>query len=204
MALAMAGCNDADSGSGGDPSRKFKEQVWTIGAEGVPVPFEDSVPLVDNTGGAGAGSIVEGMLTYSVEKPLQASLRPMNTFLTGINDKFKIFSDAEWDPNSPTPNAMELLFTNLSKSFTSSTDTSYIEETVRYIYVDRNCTLKAPSKANVSVSGVPVTVSALNLSLKEGWNTIKTHMEINKTDNDGTAKIEIGDISRCKWTLTVF
>jgi len=207
MALAMSACGDSgDSGGGGGglANLNFKdEQVWTIDPEGAYAPYTGTEALTNNAGGA--GSITEGKLSFNVGTPSQSRLVPMGTFLTSINDKFKIFPDAEWNPSSPIPNAMELAFSsssiNLSKvNYTTST-TSTLEETVRYIYVDRDCTLKAASKPNVSVVGVsvPVTVSELNLSLKQGWNIINSQMTITATG--GTASITKGNLESCKWIL---
>jgi len=201
MALVLAGCGDSNDGGGGVKTLKYTEQVWTTDAEGTLVAYNGTITVAHNAGGA--ASIADGILNLNVEKPVQTSLKPMNTFLSTINDKFKIFSGAGWDPSSPTPNAMELILTNLNKMNSITGDDSSIEETVRYIYVDRDCKLTAASKANVAVTGVsvPVNVSALNLSLTEGWNIIKTQMEF--TSTGGTASIKIGDLSSCKWTLTI-
>jgi hypothetical protein len=199
MALIISGCNDADSGSGGETALNIKnQQVWQFDAEGVLVAYDGTIPLLNNAGGT--GSIANGILNFIAEKPPQTSLVPMGTFLTTIDDKFKIFSYADW--GSTSPNAMELRFTsiNLTKAYYySSSDTSTIEESIRNIYVDRACTLIAPSQPSTSVTGVsgPVNVAALNLSLKEGWNKIKTRMEISPTGN--TASITIGDSDNCLW-----
>lgn len=206
LAFALAGCAE-DTGSGGGGGLATLnipgEQVWTIDTEGAYVRYDGSDPLSSSVGGA--GSIIDGKLTFSVGTPSQARLVPMSTFITSINDKFKIFSDADW--GSTSPNAVEFIFQpiSLTKANYSPPDaTPKIEEVVRYIYVDTDCTLTAARKPNVFVEGVsiPVNVSALNLSLKKGWNIINTQLTITATG--ATASITTGDLDSCKWILTLY
>jgi hypothetical protein len=203
IAIAISACGGDDGdGGGGMAKLEFKsEQVWSISSTGTYSAYDSDNVLTSNAGGA--GSIVGGKLTFSIETPTQSRLQPMGTFLTSIDDKFKIFSDAEWNPSSPVPNVIEFSFASpsLKKANNISDETSTTEQSVRYIYVDTDCTLKAPGKPNTSIAGVsvPVNVSALDLSLKKGWNIINSQMTF--TSTGGTAAWAIGELESCKWII---
>ena len=210
LALVLAGCDGGgtgDSGGGGIKKLEFKgEQVWSMTTEGTYVAYTGADKVLTTTAGGAPATITGGKLFFNAEKPIAASLQPMNTFLTSIStlgDEFQIFSYAEWAPSSPVPNVMELVFTSedLEKKYFNGSETLTTIERVRYIYVDRDCILTAAGLPNTSIPGVPgpVTISALNLNLKEGWNIINGRMMLTAAGN--TASITKGDLGRCIWVL---
>jgi len=205
LALAMTSCggDDNDNGGNGDagmPSLNFEnEQVWKIEMGNYSLYNGNNV-LTSNAGGF--CTIENGKMTFTVDAPNKSLLKPMGVFLTSVDDKFNIFSYAEWNSSIPIPNAMELVFTpSLKKKKSSLNDTITTEETVKYIYVDADCTLKAEKRLNVSIPDVsmPVEVLPLNLKLKQGWNPI--HSVLMVSPAGGTVDYTKGDLKDGKWIL---
>jgi len=193
ITLAMSACG-GDSGGGGAANLNFAgEQVYTKTMS----PYTGADKTL-TSGAGGTGSITGGKMSFSVGTP--SRLVPMESFLVNMSDDFHIFSDAEFTGNT---NAAELSFSpTLYKAMYSSLLPSLPIEAVRYVYVDRDCTITAAGKT-VNYGVIPVTVSNLNLSLKQGWNAINSKIALTTTGSTvgGTVNIRTGDSSSCKWIL---
>jgi hypothetical protein len=121
----------------------------------------------------GSGSINGGKLSFTVNVP--ENLLEWNKLKVFLNT----MTEGEgWDvgiDEDATKGTFIGIFTNdedgymLIREGLSGTTSSISDETVFFIYVDRNCTITGESKEDVRVM---YTFNAFSLELREGWNTI--------------------------------
>jgi len=189
MAFAMSACkNDDDDGGIGDNLKFTDESVYN--KDGSPYTGVKSFLVAGYS-----GEIKGGKMNFNIGVP--SGLKPMTTLLSDMDTRYgsNVFSYAAHDPNTQ---AFELLIGNLSKrTFTNLASASM--EQIKYIYVDRDSTVKGKDIPSITISGIsiPVKVSNYTLDLKKGWNAVG--MILVAATNDNTLVIGPGDSDNCKW-----
>jgi hypothetical protein len=197
MALAMSACKSDDDGGGGIGETLSFQGEDVFNKDGS--RYTGDRALTSNVGGS--GTIRGGKLSFTVSTP--DNMKSMTTLLLDMDTRFgfNIFSYASNDPTDTL--AMDLVFTNLTKKILP-TPTSTMEE-IRYIWVNRDCLVKAPTTGipPVTINGVSVKVSPFTLNLTKGWNAVSMIVvpAIPGSTLDSTLVIGIGDSDNCKWVF---
>jgi len=195
MAFAMSACDNDDDGGGGiGETLNLSGDVYNMNGS---LYTGNKDALTSNVGGTGL--IKGGKLTFSIGRPTNMKL--MTQLLSEMDTRygFSIFSWASNDPGDTM--AADLVFANLTKKILSA-GTSAMEE-IRYIWVDRDCEVKAPDTGipPVTINGISVKVSKFTLKLKKGWNAVGMILtpELAGGILSATLVIGTGDSDNCKW-----
>jgi len=172
--------------------------------------YKGDKTLTSNVGGT--GSIKNGKLTFSVGAPSASMLTPakMIEFPSDENipaDLSNIYSDAKCTPADVKFVPLEIQGLekfNFNVTANSGTGSgSGTIELVFHIYYDKACKLTATG-GKVKQESITMTVPNLNLSMKQGWNTINMKATFNTTSSGtGTVSFSMktGDSSTCKWVV---
>ena len=161
----------------------------------------------------GSGKIEGGILSFSIDIPDAEVLFGWDALRSS---NFFYWEDAAVDPSGVKGNEFMFVTTpqnerlNLEKI--TGTRESLSQELVRFIYVDKNCTMTGTEGVKDGIiHGVGEqsdtyfeTDHTLNLSLKEGWNTVYRRQTF-RTGEDGNGKslitMEIKNPLNLRWIL---
>ena len=127
--------------------------------------------LNEHNEGIGSGTINNGKLSFTVNVP--GDLLEWNDF----KDFFNTITEGEgWEVTidaDATKGTFILPVTNdayaLMKEGVSGTTSSISDETVYFVYVDKDCTITGQPKEDTRVM---YTFNPFTLKLKKGWNTV--------------------------------
>jgi len=194
MALAMAGCG-GDDDSGGDigDNLRFSDMLVYNADESLYTGADKT--FTSNAGGSGL--ITGGKMSFSVDVPT-SRLEPIATLFLDMEGDLDVFSHATYLPADTM--AQRLIFTiNLSKMYSSQTETSATRQIVHYIYVNKDCTINATAIPPVPRGDITINIPDLNLRLKRGWNPI--HFNLVLKSPSGTLAIGKGNLSNCNWVF---
>jgi len=196
MALAMSACKSDDDGKGsgiGDTLSFSDESVYTKTTTLYSGP---DIPFTSNAGGSGL--ITGGKMTFSVGIPSSSRLVTLESVIMDSNSKlnggFNFMHRAEYTTDTKTI-ILDFSSITLNKVYNSET----VNETVIYIYVDRDCIIKISEIPPDNYGGVLVNVSDFTLKLKRGWNPVSRILMFTATG--GTLVIGTGPSDNCKWIL---
>jgi hypothetical protein len=195
MAFAMAACNNDDDGGGGIGNKlSFSgEDVYTKAM----TPYSGAD--ITFTSNAGSSGLITkgGKMTFSIETP--SRLIPIETFIMDSSSKLdgglNIMSRAEYTDGTKII-ILDFSPITLNKILNNET----VKETVLYIYVDRDCEIKASGIPSANSGGVTVNISNFTLDLKKGWNAV-TRMLMATTAGETLVigKSSSADLKNCNW-----
>jgi len=191
MALAMSGC-DGDSDDRIGDNLSLGGQVYT--EEDSPYTGANK-NFTSNAGGS--GTITAGIMSFSVGAPA-ISLKPITTLFMELDAVGPIFSTAIILPTDTLAQRLEFSI-NISKMLDQMTEASSTKQQIEYIYVDKDCTIKATGIPPFVGADITTNIQDINLSLKQGWNYI--HTTYTATQNVGKIVIGKGDLKTCKWVI---
>ena len=207
------GGNSIPSGSLGDTLSISGEQVY-IEAEnedgfGPPTYTNETGNKTVTVHGATAekAEITGGKLTLTITTA-PASLQPVSSMTTGLGEMYDNVTatpaDAKGTSLSLEVDGHTLSKTNSTGSQSSSSITG-IDESVMYLYVDKDLTITGKGKTTTENFGIAFTTTTNNftLNLKKGWNAIYTKENFSMTQSAMTATVtmSLGNPG-LKWTYT--
>ena len=170
----------------------------------------DSKLLVEKD--VGSGRIEGGILSFSIDVPGAEDLIGWDALKSR---NFFYWEDAAVDPPEVKGNEFMFVTTEnerLNLEIITGTKEELSQELVRFIYVDKNCTMTGTEGVKDGIiHGVGEqsdtyfeTDHTLNLSLKEGWNTVYRRQTF-RTGEDGNGKslitMEIKNPLNLRWIL---
>jgi len=196
MAFAMSACGGDD---GGRDSLSLSDNVYQDSGGTLTQYTGDSKTFTSNAGGSGL--IADGKMTFELGIPNSSLLQPIESFVRDSSSKldggldFMHRADFTGDTKIIILDFSSITLNRIYKSET-------VKQTVLYIYVDRDCVIKASGIPPVNSGGVTVNVSNFTLDLKRGWNTVTRMSMVTTTGStlligDSTS----GDLKNCKWVL---
>jgi hypothetical protein len=140
-------------------------------------------------------------MTFEVGTPNSSLLIPIESFVMDSTSKLdsglSFMHRAEYTSNTKII-ILDFSSITLNKVYNSEA----VKETVIYIYVDRDCVIKASGIPPVNSGDVSVNVSNFTLNLKRGWNTV-TRMLMATTAGSTLiiGNSDSTDLETCKWIL---
>jgi hypothetical protein len=193
MVFAMQACKSDDDGGGGiGDNLKFTDEA-VYNKDGSPYTGEKPFIVA-----GGTGLIKGGKMNFNIGVP--SGLKPMDTLLSDMDTRYghNVFSYGGYD--TANTQAFDLVLANLTKKTLPALVLTSSEE-IRYIYVDRDCTVTGKDIPPITVSGISVKVSNYTLKLKKGWNAVGMVLtpEVAGGTLSPTLVIGTGDSSNCKW-----
>jgi len=177
-----------------------------------------------HTYGGGTGGITNGKFNFTLGTPTnlnQISNLPYTDDyffskyydnLTFSNDQANFFRIDEFQFSDGSGLGRRNLSYKVSGKSISGTD-----DYVQYVYVDTDVTISGKGKTSQSMKDGDgdtdtTTTKNFNISLKEGWNAVRTSVSLNGSFTGSwenptsmtisyTESISLGDPSSCKWVL---
>ena len=148
---------------------------------------------------AGSGEISNGIMNFTAAEP-------EDEYLLEADDLKKFF--AEWDnveidPIETKGNNIMLELSDgklLNREGLFGTKSSVGLESILFIYVDRNCRITGDYFEGAKTDYFVRTEGALNLSLKEGWNTVCRKEALNAFGYVNVA-MKIKNPNNFKWAI---
>ena len=200
MAFAMSACK-SDDNSGGGIGKNLSFSGELVYTKATTLYSGPDIPFTSNAGSSGLITGTSGKMTFSIGTPSSSRLIPIETFIMDSTSKLdgglNIMPRAEYTGGTKII-ILDFSSITLNKVLKSET----VEQTVLYIYVDRDCEIKASGIPPVNSGGGTVNVSNFKLDLKRGWNAV-TRMLMTTTAGRtlviGTS--DAADLKNCKWVL---
>jgi len=218
IGLSMTACPTDGSGGGvPNPSASLgltltlSGQVHTMNDGTTSItftPFTGNLSI--NSGGIGGnGAVTGGQLSFTIDTP--SSLGPLGNLMEGMNDTF---TNVQISPAGAQAAALGFQITdsydydylarmNMSVAMSTSSYTG-TSESVTYIYVDRDVTITATGGTFPEPNGYgSVTVSDMDMSLKQGWNTMHQKMVsiMSQSGETMTMSVSAANPSHLRWVL---
>jgi len=196
IGLSMAACDDGGAGGFLGETLNLSGEVWMIdwSYSGSEQRFTGNLPVTSDLGGNGA--ITNGQLNFSIGIPFP---------LGSINNLWlmEVIEDLYTNINiSNTSVRGAVLDLPLSRMWVSESDTHFVEESVFYIYVDRDVSVTGDGGTETD-EDVTYTITNLNLNLRQGWNAV--HYKVEERLSGGqwtlTVNVSLNNPSHLRWVL---
>jgi len=144
----------------------------------------------------GTGEITDGLLTFTIGIPTQT-----RTVQQAFGDMEEVFNNTSISvPNARVAEINELRTWGSDFGGQLWRMWGDQEESVTYVYVDRNVTITGQGRT-LTMQGFTITTRNLNLDLRTGWNAITQIQTVNWATMTVTMSIVPGVVGRTRWAI---
>jgi len=210
---------NGDNGGGGGKTffgdkLELSGQVYTYTLDGgIPVftKFEGDLALKSDTVMGASGEIKGGILTYTVGVPSAEILYAITEFKKmiggdsykdwAISDESAKYNVLQYIPVTGSDSYSYVLKADMTGNMSSSTG-SRTQEQMLFMYFDKPVTITAKGSTETRSESSTWSYNDLNLSLKEGWNTVYYKMSESSTNGVSTTTVSLSVSNPdLKWVL---